>query len=81
LLKLLVRQSQPCIISTESPWEAVAVARLDLILQVLQGREIILLIDETEIKNRARQQVMSKDNTSEWPRRKWHSGSYRLWVN
>lgn len=41
---------------TESPWEAVEFRkrRLDLILQVLQGREIILLIDETGDKKQGK---------------------------
>ncbi len=40
---------------TESPWsvKSLRVARLKLILQVLAGREIILIIDETGDKKKA----------------------------
>ncbi len=45
---------------SESPWqlEQLRQARLRLILQVLAGRKITLIIDETGDRKKARQQIM-----------------------
>ena len=52
---------------TESPWSATELRRqrLELILLVLQGRPIVLIIDETGDKKNVIRRIMSNDSTLE----------------
>lgn len=52
---------------TESPWDVKELRRqrLELILNILQRRPIILIIDETGDKKKGVQRIMSNDNILE----------------
>ena len=49
---------------SQSPWKAEKLEerRLEIVLNILEGREIDIIIDETGDKKKERKQIMSRDN-------------------